>query len=287
MRRILRLATSSVNWEGLPSSIDTIYLEQCLCRSGAAIIVYDDILGLYLCGQNASVGELDIYGYPMDRRVVFRNGQNAHYDDKTSVIIYNNVMREADWIVFRTIASRMANFDLAIDVNINTQKTMPIIPANDNNTLTIKRIYEDQIDNMPYVLVDPSSLDLDALKNSLQFDNRKSFTADGIIQVQKDVWNWFLTYIGINSVNNQKKERMIIPEANANNEEVLAMRRSRINSRERACQQIKNLWGMDVSVSYWSDYVSDNVSRETLEEGGDMSGNLYNRSENNMRAGLS
>lgn len=283
MRRIIRLASSSVRWEGLPTSIDTNYLEQCLCRSGSAIIVYDDVLDLYLCGQNASVGQLDIYGYPMDRRVIFMNGQNANYDDSTSVIVYNNTMREADWIVFKMIASRMADFDMAVDVNVNTQKTMPIVPANDNNKLTVQQLYESQINNVPYVMIDPSSLDLDAFKSALQFDNRKSFTADGIIQVQRDVWNWFLTYIGINSVNEQKKERLIVPEATANNEEVVTMRRSRINSRERACQQMKNLWGMDVSVGYWA----DNVSRETLAEGGDISGGLYNRSQNDLRTDVS
>lgn len=287
--RELRTAVSCVEWNGLPKSIDKVYLEQLLNRTGAAIIVYDDVLKEYLVGQNASVGPLDIYGYPMDRKAIFRNGAQANYTMDTSVIIYNNSMRQADLWIYQLIANRMADYDMAINVNMNTQKTMPIIPTTQSQKLTVENLYSSVINNVPYVLVDSTAADtnIEAFKNAFIFDNKRSFTADGMIQVQREVWNWFLTFVGINNVNNQKKERLIVPEAEANDGEVYIMRRDRINSRERGAELMKMLWGLDVSVNYYGEgdmrnggvYDNNSGNRDSsLDETGNDSGTGENDS---------
>lgn len=275
--RCIRMAVSSVRWDGLPKTIDTQYLEQCINKSGSGIIVYDDVLGKWLGGQNASVGQLDIYGYPMDRRVIFRNGQSARYTPETSVIIYNNSMRSGDLWIYRMVAARMADYDMAINVNMQTQKTMPIIPASIQTKLTIDNLYESYMSNMPYSVVEPNSIDIEAFRSALTFDNKRSFTADGMILVERDVWNWFLTFCGIDNVNNQKKERVIVPEATANNGEVYIMRRDRINARERAAEIMGELWGWEVKVDYYND--------NRMLTGGVEDGRLYSAGTYNSGTG--
>lgn len=267
--RMLRIASSSIMWEGLPKSIDPVYLENCLNRTGSAIVVNDPVLGMGLGGQNASVGNIDIYGYPEDRRVIFMNGVNASYSQDESVIIYNNSMRMADIGFFEMTAERMANIDSAVDINMNSQKTMPIIPTTQAQQLTIENLYSGLVSNLPYTLVDANGIDVEAFKNALVFDNRKSFTADLMIQTQREIWNRFLTFAGVNNLNVEKRERTNVPEVNSNLDEILFMRRDRLNARQRAADLMNEKFGWNVKVRYYS---------EVSEEGGMMNGNLYDNS---------
>lgn len=269
LTRMLRLSCSSIQWVGLPDEIDTVALERYLTRSGSAIIGYDEVAGVYVVGQNASVGKINIYGYPDDRRGIFMNGETMQFDTKNSVIIYNNSDRMSDIYFYTEIAEFMAGTDVAVKVNMNTQKTMPIIPTTQEQQLSVENVYKDLVNNIPYIMVDSQGFDVEGFKGALQFDNRSSFTADLMIQVQREYWNRFLTFVGINNVNVEKRERTNVPEIQSNLNEIEIMRRDRLNSREIACKQMKNIFGLDVSVSYYSD------NRVTVAgNGNDTSGDL-------------
>ncbi len=273
--RMLNLASSSVKWEGFPDYIDTIRLENVLTRTGSAIIGYDDITDKYYIGQNASVGNIDFYGYPMNRKMIGADGQNIYFTPETSVIIYNNSTRSSDLWVFELFADWLSDILCAVQVNVNTQKTMPIIPTTQEQQLSVLNAYEDLVSNIPYVLVDQNSFNADSFKNALTFDNRKSFTSDQMIGVYRELWNQFLTYVGINNVNVEKRERTNVPEITSNLDEILMMRRNRINAREFACKQMSEILGLNVKVSYYGDI------------GGEMYGSLHNGSQIYSRSDIS
>lgn len=253
LTRMLYVASSAICWDGLPVTCDPVYLENCLNRAGAAMIVKDPLMEDYFVGQNGSTGDINIYGYPNDRRVIFANGMTANYDIDSSVIIYNNSMRSSDLWIFQHIAETLADMDSGIRINMQSQKTMPIIPTTQEQALTIENIYTDIEHNIPYVMVDANSLDVEKLRDALTFDNRKSFTADLMIQVQREIWNRFLTYVGINNVNVEKRERVNVSETNANLDEIMVMRRNRLNARERAAAMMKEMWGLEVTPHYYSE----------------------------------
>lgn len=274
MNRMLYVAASSVHWKGLPESCDPIILENCLNWSGSACMIKDPIVDDYFVGQNASTGPIDIYGYPKDRAIIFMNGQRMIANREDSVIIYNNSRRSSDLWFFEYMATRLADMDSAIDINMQSQKTMPMIPVSQEQALTVENIYSGITNNLPYVLLDGDSINIESLRSALLFDNRKSFTSDLMIQVQREIWNRFLTFVGINNVNVEKRERTNIPEINSNLDEILAMRRNRLNARERAAVLMKKQWGIEVEPVYYGDEVMTN-------------GSIYDTGENNLRTTVS
>lgn len=279
--RMLRLARSAIQWEGLPDYLDITYLEQCLIRSGSAIIVYDEIADEYVVGGNSSVGLLDIYGYPINRSVIFRNGNKMNASVENSVIIWNTPTHDADLWMYNIIADDLCNIDMAVRTNVNTQKTMPIIPINQEQLLSAKNLMQDIAENQPYKFVDPMAMNVEAFKSALQFDNRKSFTADQLIEVERELWNRALTLIGINNTNVEKRERVNTFETNSNLDEILIMRRDKLNSREYACKKMKEKFGLDVSVKYYSDV----MQTSGLERSGS-NGGIYSAVTNDSPAGL-
>lgn len=277
LMNMLELASSSIYWEGLPESIDLVYLENCLVRTGSAIIMYDGIVKEYTNGQNASVGLIDRYGYPQQRSVIWMNGQQLWGTPEDSVIIYNNTMRCSDLWKFEIFAKDLADYDMAIHVNMNTQKTMPLIPAKLETSLTLDNLYKDMMENVPYHLIDPQSLDIEAFRNALLFDNKKSFTADGMIKVQREYWNRVLTFIGVNNPNVEKAERVNTYETNSNLQEIRTFQRSKIKAREEACKRMKQLWGWNVRVGYYSEREGMGVTQN---------GGVYNRVEDDFRSNM-
>ena len=70
------------------------------------------------------------------------------------------------------------------------------------------------------------------------------------------IWNEALTYLGIPNISQTKKERMIKDEVERQNGGTLASRNSGLYMRRKACEEINEMFGLDISV----------VFRDGLEE---------------------
>lgn len=64
------------------------------------------------------------------------------------------------------------------------------------------------------------------------------------------IWYRALTMLGVDNTNTEKRERMIDAEATANNEDIMLMRRSRLATRRRFCEQVNERFGLHISVKY-------------------------------------
>lgn len=268
--RITRLACASITWDGLPAEIPVPYLEKACTMTGAANIIRDKDTGIYMVGDDSSVGNTNIYGTPNDRAVTFYNGVEMRAGIRESVIVYNNVFHEPDIWLYRQFASQLADLDIAIAINCNSQKTVPILPTSPQQKLSVENAYQNVIENIPYILVDKDSFDLDGFKNALQFDNRKSFTSDQMMVVQREIWNRVLTLLGINNSNVIKAERVNVQETNSNLDEIMVMRESRLSTRRVSARHLKRKFGIDCEPRYVSDL------RQIL--GGDGNGMVYDAS---------
>lgn len=277
--RILRLASSSIVWDGLPEYIPIQKLEWDITVSGRAIILRDPITDKYIEGADASCGNLSIYGQPLDRAASLANGDMIRSDVSESVLISNNQMSLPDLWMYEVMASQLADIDMAIKVNCNTQKTMPILPTTIQQKMTIENAYKMREQNIPYLIVDADSMDISAFNQAMQFDNRKSFTSDQLMVVQRELWGRCLTLLGINNTNVEKKERVNTFETNANLDEIMVMRNSRLESRRYACRLMKKKWGLDVDVNYVGD-LGQNVM------GGEDYGMVYYANQDNLRTSV-
>ena len=120
------------------------------------------------------------------------------------------------------------------------------------------------------------------------------FVADKVMQYKKAIWNEALTYLGINNIIEEKKERLISDEANSNNELINLNLQSRLAPRQEACRQFNEKFGLagtdkEISVRVRSDLhniiknaesiVKDYKESEQIEnikiEGGEDNGNIY------------
>jgi hypothetical protein len=236
------------DWKNLPSTIDARFLELTLFNSGMAGFFKDEVMG-YLGLQVMIGGKLDVYRIPITRTAFAQNGYQMKLDPGNSVIIYNNMLHTNSILDVQEMSKRLYEIQRTIDVNVIQQKTPKIITCTENQRLVMKNLYAQYMGNEPFIFGD-KNLDLSGIKT---LDTTSPYVADKLYDLKTQYWNEALTYLGISNVNTVKKERMITDEVQRNLGGTIASRYSRLFMRQQACEQINEMFGLNISVDYRED----------------------------------
>lgn len=248
VNRLTELSISMFDWKNLPDTIDARFLELALFNDGMAVFFKDEVMG-YLGLQVMIGGELDVYRIPITRTAFAQNGYRMKLDTSNSVIIFNNMLHTNSLLDVQEMSKRLYEIQRTIDVNVIQQKTPKIITCTENQRLVMKNLYAQYMGNEPFIFGD-KNLDLSGIKT---LDTTSPYVADKLYELKTQYWNEALTYLGISNVNTVKKERMITDEVQRNLGGTIASRYSRLFMRQQACEQINEMFGLNISVDYRED----------------------------------
>ena len=264
--RLTELATSMFEWKNLPDTVDPRFLELTLYAKGQAVFFYDghpaeNPLG-YLALNVAASAPFNVYCIPKGRRAYAITGAQWNLDESNSVMIYNNYLRTPSLMQLVSFADRLGKIDEIIDININAQKTPILILADESKRLTMKNLYMKYDGNQPFIFGDKnlSINDFTVLKTDAPY------VADKLYEIKTQIFNEALTYLGISNTSLQKKERLITDEVSRNMGGTIAARYNRLNERQKACEKINSLFGLNV----WCEYKEDYDDRLILEDADDV-----------------
>ena len=268
--QILEIAIARYKWNGLPNTIDERFLELTLCgKNGAVLFFKDENIG-HLALPCTMSGRFNVYNIPIQRRAYAVNGYQATRDDSNSVIIYSNQLHNGMSVYNRLIqyAKDLYLIDSIIMVNVNAQKTPLMLLADEKQMLTLKNLYMKYDGNQPFIFGDRNDLN----PNSIQaLVTGAPYVADNLYELKQNIWNEVLTFLGVPNVQMNKKERLITDEVNRGLGGVFASRYSGLLSRRQACEQINEMFGLNISVEYRNESETDYVKAEAedTKEGGE------------------
>lgn len=247
--RLVELAVSSFEWKNLPDTVDQRYMELSLFHDGRCIFFKDDVLG-YLSLRCNSSGEYDIYGNPVVREAYADNGYTNTLEETNSVIIYNNYLKKPCFSTIEEYALRIAELDRIISINVNAQKTPLLIVCDEKQRLAMRNLW------MKYEGNQDAIFGTNELKpNSIQVLNTDApYRADVLYEMRTQLWNEALCYLGVSTVNTEKKERLLTDEVNKNLGATYASVYTRLNMRQIACEQINKMFGLNISVEFKREY---------------------------------
>ena len=289
LQRMTKICLSMFEYENLPDSMDERYLERCLFFDGKAALLYTPEYG-YINTRACTNGYINIYGLPT-RLNCYTDGQVFHTDrevysginpdaNKENVCIYvrNNWDSVPTAATIQLFAARLCNAQRVIDVNINAQKTPVMLVGSDKQKLTLENLYAEYDGNKPVIYGDKDIITNDALK-AVRTD--APYIADKVNAYKKEIWNEFLSFIGVNNIDVEKKERLISGESDANNEVINLNLQSYLVPRQKAVEEFNRLNGTNVKVkvrsdlanliklneSVVADYVDDGMINGSVKEG--------------------
>lgn len=131
----------------------------------------------------------------------------------------------------------LAMCDSSIAVNLMNTKIPYIFGATSKTQAeTYKALYDDVAQGKPAVFTSNNTVG-NIKENMFVMPAKQNFISDDVQLLKRKIINEFLTDIGINNTNLDKRERLTDDEVNANNDEVLA------------------------NISHWYDNISDGIKR--------------------------
>lgn len=293
LSRLKKVALSMFEWVNLPKTMNARFLEMCLYYNGQASFLYDEKYG-FINTKCASGGNLNIYGLPnilncysfsyQETRSLYvgLNEINEENKEDSCILVMNNWDRTPTASSIELFALRLYEAERTIDVNIKAQKTPVLLLCDEEQRLTLKNLYNQYDGNQPFIFGDRNLLNNDTLKS---IKTEAPYVVDKISIYKKEILNEALTFLGINNVQTEKKERLITSEADSNNEYINLNLQSYLAPRKEACRLFNEKFGftgtekeIDVRVrsdlhnvikqveSIVSDYV-DNAINDEIKEG--------------------
>ena len=248
---LLEIAISRFKWNNMPDSVNKRYLETILACRGKALFFTDDVLG-YLALKTTTQGRFNVYHEPIDRRAYGDNGYNIQKSIDDSVIIYNTMLKQSDLYAIMRFAKKLYNCSRAQDVNINAQKTPVLITCEESQRLSMKNLYMKYEGNVP-VIYGNKNLDANSLK-VLKTD--APYVADKLHDHEVKLWSEALTYLGIDNIAVNKKERLNMEETTKMQGQTNGRRQTYLIPRQQACEEINKMFGLNLSIE-WNDVKVD------------------------------
>lgn len=223
--RIKKIALSIYEWVNLPAGMDSRWLERCLYYKGQAAMLYDESMGGFINTSATAAGDINIYGIPtkincysygyQSTRSLYSSGTTNQKPEQGCVLVMNNWERIPTASTIELFAMRLYEAERATDVNIKNSKFPLVILTDDKQRLTMVNMYRQISGNEPAIFGDKNS----GIEESVKVLKTDSpYLADKLMEYKKQIWSEALLFLGINTIDVEKKERLIAAESSTNNE---------------------------------------------------------------------
>ena len=275
LNRFKRIALSMFEWVNLPKSMDARYLELCLYYKGQAALIKDKKYG-FINTKAAANGYVNIYGLPtkincfsysyQSVRTLYNGLDPNSKDEEEAILVMNNWDRLPTAGSMELFAWRLYNAQRTCDVNLNAQRTPLIVAVDEKQRLMMENLYNQYNGNQPFIFGDKNQLSRQEIK---AINTQAPFIIDKISDYKKEIWNEALTYLGIQNIARDKKERLTENESNENNELVNLNLFAMLEPRREACRKFNEKFGLtgtdkEISVRVRSDLYNIVKQEESL-----------------------
>ena len=250
-RILTEIAVNRFTWTGMPDSVDLRFLEMTLLFQGLSVFYYDTEYDRYMALRAASLGKINMYDNPTTFRVMGNSMVHKTLTPKECVPIWCNYLRIPDLDIIQVYADRFAEMDRTITINVLQQRKPYIITVPEEQRLTYLNVMKNVQDG-EMAIFGTNSLDINSAIATLDTRIDKDQILNTITAKQK-YWNECMTFLGINNSNQDKKERLVSNEVEANDDQIAATRGVALKSRAEAVERINKMYDLSVEVSWNSD----------------------------------
>lgn len=274
--RITMDVVTMFDYEGLPDTIKPHHIELPLYHQGHVIIVTHKITGLPIA-LPCEISHRNIYGDFTKFRINIteEDGKTSYIDDGIigidGILIRNNVLLKPTCEIVDIYAKRISNIEITADVNIFGLRTPLIMEIEQDQLADAKSLLSAYKSFMPAILT--------RRKKGKNFDPKgdvglKSINTgvspifNDLHEYKHQMLNELYTRLGINNSNQLKKERMLVDEVNANNEQIETSQSVSIKTRQEDIEKVNEFFNLNISVQ---------KPVEKMEGGED---NVFNDDEN-------
>lgn len=280
--RLINVALSQFEWNGLPDTCDRLYFEKRLLFDGKAAMLQPIGSDEWLSLGYVNNGSLNVYGYPTSILGVGFNASNIETD--TWEFLYDNMTKQSLLPKIDLYARLLWEVHCTFRSNLKHQNVPYIVKGTKNQELSFRNLFNRIFGFQPYILMKRKE-DIDNI-DVLQLG--VDYRGNEILDSLKVIWAEALSMLGI-TAETTKKERMISGEIVLDRQEDLISLNSRMLNRVEFCNKMNKKHGLDLSVNlssedyelqpYQGDYATQ-VLNSTGADEAEAGGNTERRKDN-------
>lgn len=270
---LLNIALYSFKFDGLPKTCNERYFKLSLILNGAAALINDKELGFLTLGCTPMMsGDLNIYGEWPKINAYGWNGFNKMYScymygvdntDAEALICRDN---DCMYPMVRTLlmyTKRLTDTMRTLDVTAKKLKTPYFITCDESQKTSVKKILDDIDFNKDSIIANRSTSpnEFNVLQTGVQPESVRVLW-EHYSNLESEV----RTLLGINSAANlDKKERLVVDEAEANDILTDINIKYRLESYKTFCDTANIMFGLNLKVSSRIEDVEKQAENDTDE----------------------
>lgn len=258
--RLVNIALSQFDWDGLPEDCNRRYLEWMLLSTGTAALINPKNTDIWVSLGYTLQGNLDMYGDPADILGVSSiGGPNIvpeHFE-----LLYDNNTKTSLLTGIDLYARLLAETHATMRNNLLQQNRPYIIAAGTNMVQTIRQFFASLFNFSQAISVgtqfDPETVKVLDLPTTPQYND--------IMQHLQDIWDEALAMLGVTNMSS-KKERMITGEVQMAKQAADITMNSRLMNRVEFCERLNKKYGLNISVTARQETSDTEFQDPTQEE---------------------
>lgn len=267
----------------LPEGWDEDYFKYVLFGKGYISVLYTEEYGvipqvasfseglnIFLKPAKALCGNTSIdSGKLLERSIYYGNPKINR--NKQCVIIYVQPCYTSIIDLVNDYGEKLTLMSEALGMNIINSK-LAYVFACENGTVSesFKKLFDNIQSGQPAAFADKNLFNEDGTPKWIKFDNNVggNYISDRILADMRTLENEFDTKVGIPSNKNDKKERMLTDEINANNAETCTLAEMWLDNMKKGCAQVKKVFDVDINIDWRIDPHNLSLANNGIVEGG-------------------
>ena len=261
-------------WHNLPETVSERFLENSLFFRGNACIVDDKKMGKLGLFANL-VGMPNVYGEWTKLLATGANGYNKQYipvletgnnTNANAVLIRDNSAMFPNFIYASLYSQYLSNLRDTIITTSYKLRNPYLILVDEAMQNSVKKILEDSEKRGKYAVVGSKKL-LDKDVIQLFNTNVDAGALTALWDTYDKIENLLRTQMGEENVANpDKRERLLVDEVNSNNETTDVHDDIGLVWRNKACEQMNDLWNTDIYVTIRNQNLKDDQNESEDQE---------------------
>ena len=144
---------------------------------------------------------------------------------------------------------------------INAKFSYVFMAENKTMAESMKKLYDQVASGQPAAFADRKLFDPEGNPRWMLFLNnlKQNYIGADLLETLTEIENKFNTLIGIKNANNEKKERMIVDEVNANNQDTRALCSVWLDCLQESFDKVNDMFDLNLSVKLREEASDDNV----------------------------
>ena len=248
--KLLKMIYAIFKFDNIPDNWNMPYFKEHLFIDGV-VCVTDTAAGVIplMTGRSG----VNIYGQPTD--FIISNpvlGTITGKIDIDGIMVYTSMIgNEYQSLVplISRYATLLSEVDGSLQTTLINSRVAHVFSASSNAQMkTMQRVYDDISKGKPAVFIrkNPDESNDHALFNNV----KNSFIGIELLEVKRSILNEFMSEIGINNANTQKRERLITGEVDSNKAELSANIYMWYENLKTCIDKVNNKYNLNIIFDY-------------------------------------